>query len=114
LKGDTLDVIAQANGYDLQKLIDANPQFADPYLIFPTDQVCIPSGCNTGYTGPVDTPTHDDEPEIEYPEDEIVETEIVDDTLEEVREGEDPAALASSGVKTVLSVLAAFALVLAL
>jgi hypothetical protein len=55
-EGDTLDLIAQANELDLEKLIAANPQFSDPDIIFPSDMVCVPESCGGGYkpyTAPV-------------------------------------------------------------
>jgi LysM repeat protein len=108
LKGDTLDAIAQANGYDLQKLIDANPQFADPDLIFPTDEVCIPADCKTGYTGPVDShdaPTHDDSIDITDLEEGNDDSEVI---------LEDPALQQSSAFKNILSILATVTFVFAL
>jgi LysM repeat protein len=52
-EGDTLNSIAQANNLNLDKLIAANPQFSDPDLIYPTDEVCVPKACYAGgYLGP--------------------------------------------------------------
>ena len=42
--GDTLWDIAQAKGVSLQALIQANPQIANPDLIYPGQQINIPSG----------------------------------------------------------------------
>ncbi|PZN12531.1 MAG: peptidoglycan-binding protein LysM [Bacillota bacterium] len=40
--GDTMFLIAQRFGISLQALINANPQVANPNLIFPGQQLCIP------------------------------------------------------------------------
>ncbi|WP_116900986.1 SafA/ExsA family spore coat assembly protein [Thermaerobacter sp. PB12/4term] len=42
--GDTLFFIAQRFGVTLQALIAANPQIPDPSLIFPGQQICVPTG----------------------------------------------------------------------
>jgi LysM repeat protein len=110
LKGDTLDAIAKANGYDLQKLIDANPQFDDPDLIFPTDEVCVPADCKTGYTGDdeADTPAAPKSPDVarEAPSSSETHSTAVS-TGDDI--SSDPALLQSSA-----SFFAAFALVFAL
>jgi len=40
--GDTMFLIAQRFGVSLQALIAANPQIADPNLIFPGQKICVP------------------------------------------------------------------------
>src|SRR5690554_1930005 len=42
MAGDTLFFIAQRFGVSLSALIAANPQIADPDLIFPGQVICIP------------------------------------------------------------------------
>ena len=42
-RGDTLSAIAQKNGVSLSALIAANPQIKNPDLIYPGDEVSIPS-----------------------------------------------------------------------
>ena len=42
--GDTLSAIAQRSGVSLQAVIAANPQIANPNLIYPGQQVRIPAG----------------------------------------------------------------------
>jgi hypothetical protein len=107
MEGDSLDAIAQANEYNLQKLIDANPQFPDPDLIFPTDEVCVPADCKTGYIGPVDAPDVDSDDSVD---DEAEEEEGSDDDVVL----QDPALQQSSAIKVALSVLAAFSVFVAL
>ena len=51
VSGDTLWDIAQAKGVSLDALIAANPQIANPDLIFPGDRITIPEG-GTGTSGP--------------------------------------------------------------
>ena len=43
VEGDNLTKIASSNGVDLAKLISANPQIADPNLIYPGQEINIPS-----------------------------------------------------------------------
>lgn len=58
VSGDTLWDIARANGVSLDALIAANPQIANPDLIFPGDRITIPEGGTVGNgpsgPGPVD------------------------------------------------------------
>ena len=42
--GDTLSAIARQNGVSLSALIKANPQIANPDLIYPGDKINIPGG----------------------------------------------------------------------
>ena len=42
-RGDTLWIIAALYGVDFQELIKMNPQFANPDLIHPNDEVGIPN-----------------------------------------------------------------------
>ena len=42
--GDTLFLIAQRFGVTLQALIAANPQIPNPNVIFPGQQICVPTG----------------------------------------------------------------------
>ncbi|GAB6875355.1 SafA/ExsA family spore coat assembly protein [Thermaerobacter litoralis] len=42
--GDTLFLIAQRFGVSLQALIAANPQIPNPNVIFPGQQICVPTG----------------------------------------------------------------------
>ena len=58
VSGDTLWDIAQAKGVSLEALIAANPQIANPDLIYPGDRITIPGGGTggTGSVGGVDTP----------------------------------------------------------
>lgn len=42
--GDTLFLIARRFGVSLQALINANPQIPNPNLIFPGQQICVPTG----------------------------------------------------------------------
>ncbi len=42
-RGDTLFLLAQRFGVSLSALIQANPQLADPNLIFPGQVLCIPT-----------------------------------------------------------------------
>lgn len=44
--GDTLWAIGNRNGQGLQAMLDANPQFIDPNMIYPGDLVFIPP-CST-------------------------------------------------------------------
>ena len=48
--GDTMFLIAQRFGVSLDALIAANPQIPDPALIFPGQQVCVPSAVPPGNT----------------------------------------------------------------
>ncbi|MGH2331910.1 SafA/ExsA family spore coat assembly protein, partial [Thermoanaerobacter mathranii] len=41
--GDTMWSIANMFGVSLDALIRANPQISDPNLIYPGQQICIPS-----------------------------------------------------------------------
>ncbi len=41
--GDTMFSIAQRFGVSLQALINANPQVTDPNVIFPGQQLCVPT-----------------------------------------------------------------------
>lgn len=50
-KGDTLWDIARAHGVSLQALIAANPQIANPDLIFPEQKIHLPGGARSGGTG---------------------------------------------------------------
>jgi len=56
VSGDTLWDIARANGVSLDALIAANPQIANPDLIYPGDKITIPGGGGTGGAGAVDGP----------------------------------------------------------
>jgi spore coat assembly protein SafA len=47
-EGDTLWAIAEQYGVSLDALIAANPQIADPDLIYPGEQVRLPSGASAG------------------------------------------------------------------
>jgi spore coat assembly protein SafA len=49
--GDTLWDIAKNNGVPLNKLIAANPQIANPNLIYPGDKINVPSGGGNGTSG---------------------------------------------------------------
>lgn len=49
--GDTLISIAARNGVSLQSLIAANPQILNPSVIYPGDNVTIPSGGGSGQAG---------------------------------------------------------------
>jgi spore coat assembly protein SafA len=44
VSGDTMFFIAQRFGVSLNALIAANPQISDPNMIFPGQQICVPSG----------------------------------------------------------------------
>ncbi len=44
--GDTMSAIARQNGVSLQELIQANPQIANPNLIYPGQRINIPTGAN--------------------------------------------------------------------
>ncbi|MGI5872697.1 MAG: SafA/ExsA family spore coat assembly protein, partial [Bacillota bacterium] len=50
--GDTMFLIAQRFGISLQRLIEANPQVANPNLIYPGQQLCVPvaAACPPGST----------------------------------------------------------------
>ncbi len=50
-KGDTLWDIARAHGVSLQALIAANPQIANPDLIFPEQKIHLPGGARSGGSG---------------------------------------------------------------
>ncbi len=50
-KGDTMYKIAQKNNISLNALIAANPQIQNPALIFPGQEICIPTGGGGGGTG---------------------------------------------------------------
>jgi spore coat assembly protein SafA len=52
-RGDCLWNIARANGVSLEALEAANPQIANPDLIFPGQQINIPGGSGAGGTGAV-------------------------------------------------------------
>jgi spore coat assembly protein SafA len=70
VKGDTLWAIARRHGVGLQELIAANPQIANPDLIYPGDQINLPGGSKSvshgpgprpgapATSGPVDAPSH--------------------------------------------------------
>jgi spore coat assembly protein SafA len=49
--GDTLWDIAKNNGVPLNKLIAANPQIANPNLIYPGDKINVPGGGGNGTAG---------------------------------------------------------------
>jgi spore coat assembly protein SafA len=49
--GDTLWDIAKNNGVPLNQLIAANPQIANPNLIYPGDKITMPGGTGGGATG---------------------------------------------------------------
>lgn len=53
VRGDTLWDIARAHGVSLDALIEANPQIANPDLIFPGDRITIPTGGPEGGTGAI-------------------------------------------------------------
>lgn len=46
--GDTMYAIANRNGVTLNALIQANPQITDPNVIFPGQEICIPSAGGGG------------------------------------------------------------------
>ena len=46
--GDTLSAIASRNGVSLSSLIAANPQIANPNLIYPGDTITVPGGMGRG------------------------------------------------------------------
>lgn len=54
--GDTLWDIARAKGVSLQSLIAANPQIANPDLIFPKQVINIPGGSGGTATGSIEGP----------------------------------------------------------
>ena len=56
--GDTMWLIAQRFHVSLDALIRANPQIANPEMIFPGEIVRIPSGGMTPGTGPMHPGTH--------------------------------------------------------
>ncbi|NLW46877.1 MAG: SafA/ExsA family spore coat assembly protein [Firmicutes bacterium] len=43
VRGDTMYEIASRNGISLENLIRANPQITNPNLIYPGQEICIPS-----------------------------------------------------------------------
>ena len=47
-RGDTLSAIAREHGVPLSQLIAANPQIANPDLIFPDQRINLPSGAGGG------------------------------------------------------------------
>ena len=47
-RGDTLSAIAREHGVPLSQLISANPQIANPDLIFPDQQINLPAGASGG------------------------------------------------------------------
>ncbi|MEW6080479.1 MAG: SafA/ExsA family spore coat assembly protein [Bacillota bacterium] len=51
-RGDTLFTIAQRFGVSLQAIIRANPQIANPNLIFPGQVICVPSKLLDPSAGP--------------------------------------------------------------
>jgi hypothetical protein len=108
IKGDTLDAISRANDYDVEILIAANPQFDDPNLIYPGDQVCISAESKTGYKGPVvSTPMLNEDPvEVQEPVD--LDAALNEDTIE------DPALQQSSAFKFGVSIIAAVAFIFVL
>ncbi len=67
VSGDTLWAIARRHGVSLQELIAANPQIANPDLIYPGDQINLPGGSPASHgtgprpsgpsSGPVDAPS---------------------------------------------------------
>ncbi|WP_440222716.1 LysM peptidoglycan-binding domain-containing protein [Dokdonella sp. MW10] len=60
-RGDTLSAIAQEHGVSLSSLISANPQISNPNLIYPGQEIRIPSGGTStergGGGGRVDGPS---------------------------------------------------------
>ena len=63
VSGDTLWAIARRHGVSLNELIAANPQIANPDLIYPGDQINLPGGASAGpSSGPRPAPTRPGEP----------------------------------------------------
>jgi LysM repeat protein len=61
-QGDTLSQIALDHGVTLDALIAENPQIANPDLIFPNQQIQIPSGKQTADATAVNNATYVDVP----------------------------------------------------
>ncbi|KAL3898236.1 MAG: hypothetical protein SGCHY_002876 [Lobulomycetales sp.] len=53
--GDNLYDLSKENNYDFHAVLASNPQFENPDLIYPGDQVCIPEGC-APFSGPETNP----------------------------------------------------------
>ncbi|HYH03420.1 MAG TPA: SafA/ExsA family spore coat assembly protein, partial [Bacillota bacterium] len=53
--GDTMYAIANRNGITLDALIRANPQISNPNVIFPGQEICIPTGGGPGVSCPSGT-----------------------------------------------------------
>ena len=70
VSGDTLWAIARKHGVSLQELIAANPQIANPDLIYPGDQINLPGGSHAashGSSGPKPSAPSSSGPSVDAP-----------------------------------------------